>query len=747
MLKKMVLLMLILISTSEAADVEIWKSYTKMNSIRAIALDEANHSIWCATTGGALRFDISTFDYQLFTNTEKLLSNRNQTVAVTAPGEIWFGSDGDGLCKYTANNFNWVYYRPDLRESIADVNDIFVGPDYVWFATETAGIQGLREGPDPNDYLDDSWNLLDISLGLNSNTVRSFLIASNGDWWFGTTTGVSVRRFEAEVWEHLNTDNSSLKHNTVNDLQEDRLGRIWIATEAGLNRFDADHLVAFGGPGRNMRAIAFDDTIAIVATNRDVYRFWYDARENVSNTGGEYYDVKKDREGNFWLAAEDVGLVRWDGSDEWIEYPVNAPVSQTMTHLAVDHNGDVWTTTGYIPIGADKGMNKLDVETGHWTQFHSFNSPLPMNRTTDILIDSANRKFVGTYNAGGVTLISADESTWRVFSPETSELVNPNVNSMHLDADENLWISCYTNGVDVLTINGADTTWVHFEANDGFSNPWVVSMAAYKDGMLLGQKENGLDYLSHKNTIANKSDDEWINVNPNVSPLTADNVTALAVDHDNYIWMGTPGGIWRFNGDDFLTQWNEEQYWDDSVTLQSVPIHHIFVDRSNNKWFSTPQGLYLLHQNADGSVAWTHYTRSNSDIVDDFVYFVTENNRAENPEIWIATARGTSRLIQYYSGNSNDSSLVYAFPNPYRKDAGHTHITFNGIPENAELRVFNVAGDLVREWTQYVTQELPDNQIRWNLKNEKGERITSGIYFFTVSTLTGTESGKFAIIK
>jgi len=74
--------------------------------------------------------------------------------------------------------------------------------------------------------------------------------------------------------------------------------------------------------------------------------------------------------------------------------------------------------------------------------------------------------------------------------------------------------------------------------------------------------------------------------------------------------------------------------------------------------------------------------------------------------------------------------LVNVFPNPYKgvnsfEPTRFTRfVTFNHLPQNAEIRIFNLAGIQVRR----LQKNDPSQFFQWNLQNEKGLPVASGIY-------------------
>jgi hypothetical protein len=113
------------------------------------------------------------------------------------------------------------------------------------------------------------------------------------------------------------------------------------------------------------------------------------------------------------------------------------------------------------------------------------------------------------------------------------------------------------------------------------------------------------------------------------------------------------------------------------------------------------------------------------------------------------------------------------YPNPYYVNAQwdgsgerNRKITFANLPRRAEIRIYTLAGDLVRRmshdavtsngsdigwFARYAdgTQKLSGGEHPWDLITDSDQAIATGLYLFTVENLdTGDITrGKFAIIK
>lgn len=97
---------------------------------------------------------------------------------------------------------------------------------------------------------------------------------------------------------------------------------------------------------------------------------------------------------------------------------------------------------------------------------------------------------------------------------------------------------------------------------------------------------------------------------------------------------------------------------------------------------------------------------------------------------------------------TTDLEDVYVVPNPYRGsepwDQGASHrVQFRNLPSKAEVRIYTVAGDLVRILDHESTLS---GAADWDLKNGHGDDVTAGIYMYRVTTPQGFEVRKHLVV-
>lgn len=95
----------------------------------------------------------------------------------------------------------------------------------------------------------------------------------------------------------------------------------------------------------------------------------------------------------------------------------------------------------------------------------------------------------------------------------------------------------------------------------------------------------------------------------------------------------------------------------------------------------------------------------------------------------------------------DDVTLVNAFPNPYyginRAETNRVNrfITFNHLPTQATIRIFNLAGVLVRTLKK---DDASTQYVNWDLQNENGLPVASGMYiaYVELKDSNGEDLGK-----
>jgi hypothetical protein len=100
-------------------------------------------------------------------------------------------------------------------------------------------------------------------------------------------------------------------------------------------------------------------------------------------------------------------------------------------------------------------------------------------------------------------------------------------------------------------------------------------------------------------------------------------------------------------------------------------------------------------------------------------------------------------------GPSQNLELVRVVPNPYRAQEtwdqpGANEVHFINLPSRAKIRIYTVSGDLVAEIEHH---DNVRDFARWNLKNQSGRDVASGIYMYRVESDQFAVQNRFVVIR
>ncbi len=324
-------------------------------------------------------------------------------------GSLWLGTNRLGLVKLTPDRKQALWYQsnPDEPESLNGnrVVGVFKDREGTFWATTNAGdvyrfeshaplFRSYRHQPGNAHSLNDNFvtaayaedlntlwigtvrglNRVDRSTGevtryedsVFSRGVNAIAKDRRGDLWFGTNGNGLVRLNPHSgylIYSHVPSDPRTLSYDTVGALWIDSDGTLWVATDFGLNRFDA-------------------------ATAE--FRKYAPAQQSLT----QYHSIAEESGGVLWLATGSQGVHRFDphtGHFTVFEHRPGDPHSLShdrVNSVYVDRSGTVWAATF-------RGLDKFNSRDGTFTSYDS-RSGLSADTAVGILEDDNGYLWVST---------------------------------------------------------------------------------------------------------------------------------------------------------------------------------------------------------------------------------------------------------------------------------------------------------------------------------------------------------------
>jgi len=314
------------------------------------------------------------------------------------------------------------------------------------------------------------------------------------------------------------------------------------------------------------------------------------------------------------------------------------------------------------------------------------------------------------------------------FAKEGADVV---VNDIVVDEMGNRWFPVW-DALDLTRVvcspTRQETAWVVFYDQDGIKFPFLQKVFAGEGHLYICFQGTGLLDYNYNWTLENKEDDRITHYTSKDHHLSDDAVTCANVDKDGVLWVGTSSGLDKFDPD--------------FERFRAIPlpdplgpqVNDIVVDERNNKWIATSNGLGMINSKGEFVGVFTIF---NSKICANNVLRLKIDKKTG--DVWMGTDNGLSRFESGIGAPAEKLSQVVPFPNPFIIQNGTEMLTFDRLPYEAKVRIFTVAGDLIKEIK---------SGDQWNGRNKAGELVASGIYLFHVQDPSRKSAvGKIAVIR
>lgn len=727
------------------------------------------------TTGNLIytAFDNGVLEYDLITNESSMWNNVNglSDISVSCLGHesvtksVFIGYENGNIDQLRGSE---VANIPGiLLAQIPGDNKVYKFVEHNGFVYCATGVGIVKIDPNKSEVKDSYYPtsgvepILDVAFRGDSifavtktRLYRGFLqnpaLADAGQWI--TDARVPILSGPGSEYQEIEVINSELylqKNALV--FSEDSVFRV---TNSGLSF--ASPTIGFSMEVTGIGAIenrltVFGRGITIVYNPTDTYNQVFNNYGFASETNANNLILLN---GIFWMADDNYGLVKYasSGSSERIIF--EGPPRNEF--YAMDWYGGTLAVVpggikGIVPIYTQPGIYFFEDEV--WTYKRKEDEALwqvgPTHDHISVSINPTNPNQVatGTYSEFGMSIVEVDEGVTEMYTSANSTLTQSSgwnlVSDLQYDKDGNLWV---LNGfsTEPLKLKTPDNEWYSFSLGTNAVNKQSRRILLdNNENIWISMNNYGLFGYNSGEDITDPSDDKVVSLTniEGQGGLPSKEVTAIAVDLDNEIWVGTENG--------FAVVYNAESIFDASpgtydaqqikldfegnveYVLGETFITDIEVDGGNRKWMGT-NGAGLVLLSPDGVEILKQFNVDNSPLIsNNIIDMEIDKNTGE---LFIITDKG---LVSYRSDASqgrDDYENVEIFPNPARPEF-EGPITIQGIKTDSDVRITDVAGNLVYKTTSN------GGTATWNGLTIQGEKVSTGVYLIWTAPNEG--KGRF----
>ncbi len=557
--------------------------------------------------------------------------------------------------------FRFDSYTTDNGLPQNGVRGIVQTPDgYLWFTT----FDGLVRFDGVKFTVFDKNN----TPGIASNRFFSLYKDSDGRLIAGTEDG-GVTVYSNGTFRTFTTDDG-LPSNTILGFHVDEKGEFYIVTAKGSVYLRGDMIVPAEDGVLINNSISFfrvsennwfykDDNV--VQITPDKRRVNYPIKINYFNDTFSGISVFEDSKGSLWLGDLTGVYILKDGGYRKLTEQDGWPAGTLLRPAAEDNEGGIWFTSGwantkkvgvvryfdgrFTALGEEAGLSNLTVhnlfkdrEGTIWVATdkginhlrrqlfttYSIKDGLSYNEVYPLLQATSGDIYIGTTR--GLDVYHEGK-----FGPVETKNAGANrvsVTALYEDTKQQLWVGSigglfiYQNGGMKQVLSGK-TVWAI--ASDADGNVWVASekglfkfrddapVASFTTAMGLPSDDvkvihldrNGALWLGTYGGLVKYENGQFVTLTT-ANGLASDRVRSIYEDGDGTLWIGTyDGGMSRFKNGSFFN-------YSIANGLFSNGVFQILENADKNFWISCNRGIYSVNRNnldalADGSATNINY--------------------------------------------------------------------------------------------------------------------------------------------
>jgi len=542
------------------------------------------------------------------------------------------------------------------------------------------------------------FNYLTVDEGLSHTDANDIVQDKQGYIWVATYFGID--RFDGYNIKRFYNSNVPLNNaykNRVICMYPDETGNIWLGTEDGLQCFDSkteryiDYSVAenkskptFGKLIKEKDDFFYDLTGGEIKYYV-VKRKFIEEQKLAVPAGVVFSDMVSDHLGNLYLSSN-KGAWILDKNKHFKSINITGISNLELACIYINNKQEVLVSDGKQLLLTHKIAVKSKFGLGtdnHLVVVKSYTCAVGMH----INEVKEDRKENYWLNAGS-KLMRLDSNLHFIQNITNKSSLNSlnssSITNIYIDRSQCLWVCTFGGGVNYCDLNEKKFYTFRHDAEipNSISGNYIRSVLEDNGQRLwVGTKYNGLNLYDFKTKNIT-----FYNTYNSVLKLKSDDITALTIDNDHNLWIGSPFGI-------EILKPNRKKLWkpQGNEKFPRYVIETLTKDCYGNIWFGN-------HINRFG-VIWKDHQNNFQVKYYGEGYFILSDKK--KPELMVSSTHGLKRLLidqegnilktynYFASSNRNSLSSNYTYPICKQNDSTYWIGTIGGGLNRLVLRQNN----------------------------------------------------------
>ena len=437
-----------------------------------------------------------------------------------------------------------------------------------------------------------------INNGLSQGTIQAIEQDSKGRIWIGTNDGLNVYNgYEFKVYLQGKDSKKSIANNFIIDLKEDTKGNLWIITTGGISKLnlETDNIKNYYSTKDNGNLsdsgiydilinkegkilISTAKGIDVYDENLDEFRLYKDITNKLDCK--YVYDIEEDNIGNYWIGTKN-GLYKFDKKLKICKPVLNKDTyKKELTVYKVYFDGD-----NYIWVGTrNENLYKISIKD---CSIKEYNTPIEIDKNSsirDILQDKNKNIWIATDS--GLVKYNKFKDEFNVYKKgkfDRNGLTDNLIFCIMEDKSGLIWLGTYS-GVSIFDPKTNINYYKHNldnEDNISIADNMVSGIYKDNDGLVwVGTNTEGVTVLDRE-----KNKTYYIKEKDG---LTSNKVYDIK-GNDNLIVISTDNGI-------NLIDKKKKSFktYNKKNGLEHSNVRSILID-NENLWLGTTEGVVILN--------------------------------------------------------------------------------------------------------------------------------------------------------
>ena len=314
-------------------------------------VEQRSGALWFSALSGAYRYYEGELEHMA--TYEGLTDNQIFGLCVDREDNVWFGTYGEGVFKFSGDRFQYLTQREglpgDLIMGINQMDGEYYFPDF------GTGIMRF----DPATKRVTLYNA--ENTGLPSNLLLRSYVDQQGHLIFGYRIG-GFSRFDGQRWQHHDYPPNAVASLAV-AFAEDPAGNLWIGDLGkGLYKYDGRNFTRYttaeGLPSNIIRSLYWhpEDEVLWVGTANGMVQWDGDTfsplpfSDSVKNFVS--WSIRRGPDDRVYMALLRGGVGSWDG-EQFRHYTTDDGLASNLTYQIS------WDAEGNLYAGTEQGLDRI----------------------------------------------------------------------------------------------------------------------------------------------------------------------------------------------------------------------------------------------------------------------------------------------------------------------------------------------------------------------------------------------------